>query len=223
MKSMNSIKRSSIILLFAIALLTGFMSVVYRQTANAFSIDLGQIPGLDGLQGLDLSKANTASNVPQGLDPTKADKSDTADNGLQGLDPTKADKSDTADKNAKNSKSDTADTGRENEQASPDRAENFGHLNVMVHTIDLSSSTNPMRSSDFTIHVSGNHLSTTKFPGSEAGTDVKVGAGNYMVTEDMPDGLSIKNGDVNVHFSQDCLGNIQNNEDKTCTITNTIH
>ena len=86
-----------------------------------------------------------------------------------------------------------------------------------------SGISNPIRSSDFTIHVSGNHLSPTKFQGSEAGTDVKVGAGNYMVTEDMPDNLSVKNGDVNVHFSQNCLGDIQNNEDKTCTITNTLH
>ena len=196
---MNSFKKSSIILLFAIALLTGFMSVVYKQTANAFSIDLGQIPGMDRLQGLDLSKAHTA------------------DNGLQGSDPTKADKSDTADK------SDKSDTGLKNEHASPEQAEEFGHLNIMVHTIDLSGISNPIRSSDFTIHVSGNHLSPTKFQGSEAGTDVKVGAGNYMVTEDMPDNLSVKNGDVNVHFSQNCLGDIQNNEDKTCTITNTIH
>jgi hypothetical protein len=184
MKSMNSFKKSSIILLFAIALLTGFMSVVYKQTANAFSIDLGQIPGMDRLQG---------------LDPTKADKSDTAD------------------------KSDKSDTGLNNEHASPEQVEEFGHLNIMVHTIELSGSSNPIRSSDFTIHVSGNHLSPTKFQGSEAGTDVKVGAGNYMVTEDMSDNLSVKNGDVNVHFSQNCLGDIQNNEDKTCTITNTIH
>jgi len=196
---MNSFKKSSIILLFAIALLTGFMSVVYKQTANAFSIDLGQIPGMDRLQGLDLSKAHTA------------------DNGLQGSDPTKADKSDTADK------SDKSDTGLKNEHASPEQAEEFGHLNIMVHTIELSGISNPIRSSDFTIHVSGNHLSPTKFQGSEAGTYVKVGAGNYMVTEDMPDNLSVKNGDVNVHFSQNCLGDIQNNEDKTCTITNTIH
>jgi len=193
MKSMNSFKKSSIILLFAIALLTGFMSVVYKQTANAFSIDLGQIPGMDRLQGSDLSKAHTA------------------DNGLQRSDPTKADKSD------------KSDTGLNNEHASPEQAEEFGHLNIMVHTIELSGSSNPIRSSDFTIHVSGNHLSPTKFQGSEAGTDVKVGAGNYMVTEDMSDNLSVKNGDVNVHFSQNCLGDIQNNEDKTCTITNTIH
>jgi len=193
MKSMNSFKKSSIILLFAIALLTGFMSVVYKQTANAFSIDLGQIPGMDRLRGLDLSKANTA------------------DNGLQGSDPTKADKSD------------RSDTGLNNEHASPEQVEEFGHLNIMVHTIELSGISNPIRSSDFTIHVSGNHLSPTKFQGSEAGTDVKIGAGNYMVTEDMPDNLSVKNGDVNVHFSQNCLGDIQNNEDKTCTITNTIH
>jgi hypothetical protein len=126
------IQKSSIILLFAIALLTGFMSVIYKQPANAFSIDLGQIPGMDGLQGLDLSKAHTA------------------DNGLQGLDPTKADKTDTADK---------SDTGLKNEHASPEQAEEFGHLNIMVDTIDLSGSSNPTRSSDFTIHVSGNHLS----------------------------------------------------------------
>ena len=126
-------------------------------------------------------------------------------------------------KSDKTDKADKSDTGLKNEHASPEQAEEFGHLNIMVHTIDLSGSSNPTRSSDFTIHVSGNHLSTTKFQGSEAGTDVKVGAGNYMVTEDMPDNLSVKKGDVNVHFSQNCLGDIQNNEDKTCTITNTIH
>jgi hypothetical protein len=181
------------------------MSFVYKQTANAFSIDLGQIPGLDGLQGLDLSKANTANN------------------GLQGLDPTKADKTDAADKSDRNSKTDAADKKSNHGQISPENAEKFGHLDVMVNTIDLSGSSRPLQSFDFTIHVIDNPLSPIKFQGSEAGTDVKVGEGNYKVTEDIPDNLSIEKGDVNVHFSQNCLGDIQDNEDKACTITNTIH
>ena len=76
---------------------------------------------MDGLQGLDLSKAYTA------------------DNGLQGLDPTKADKTDTADK---------SDTGLKNEHASPEQAEEFGHLNIMVTQLIFLEALNPIRSCD---------------------------------------------------------------------------
>ena len=54
------------------------------------------------------------------------------------------------------------------------------------------------------------------------GTDVKVGFGNYQVTEDVPDNSNTGEGHMSIHFSQDCSGIMHINEDKTCTITNTI-
>ena len=102
----------------------------------------------------------------------------------------------------------------------------FGHLTVIVNTIDLFNLFKQVKSSDFTVHVisdsDSSQQSHNTFLGSESGTEVKVGTGNYQVTEDISDGSNLANEDVNVHFSQDCLGIMHNNEDKTCKITNTI-
>ena len=101
----------------------------------------------------------------------------------------------------------------------------FGHLTVIVNTIDLFNLFKQVKSSDFTVHVisdSGSQQSQNTFLGSESGTEVKVGTGNYQVTEDISDGSNLADGDVKVHFSQDCSGIMHNNEDKTCKITNTI-
>jgi hypothetical protein len=76
-----------------------------------------------------------------------------------------------------------------------------------------------VQTSDFTVHVSGFQQSPDTFPGSEEVTDVKIGAGNYQVTEEPPNrALS----HIRTTFSQDCSGVIHSNEDKTCTINNTI-
>jgi hypothetical protein len=101
----------------------------------------------------------------------------------------------------------------------------FGHLTVIVNTIDLFNLFKQVKSSDFTVHVisdGSNQQSHNTFLGSEPGTEVKVGVGSYQVTEDISDESNFANGDVNVHFSQDCSGIMHNNEDKTCKITNTI-
>ena len=103
----------------------------------------------------------------------------------------------------------------------------FGHLTVIVNTIDLFNLFKQVKSSDFTVHVIGdsgsNQQSHNTFLGSESGTKVKVGVGNYQVTEDIPDEIdNAINGDGDVHFSKDCSGVMHNNEDKTCKITNTI-
>jgi hypothetical protein len=94
-----------------------------------------------------------------------------------------------------------------------------------VHTQDFfdQAEGNQIHSSDFTIHVSGNQQSPDTFPGSEEGTDVKVGAGNYQVTEDLPDNPNAGGGHTSTKFSQDCSEVMHNKEDKTCIITNTIH
>ncbi len=101
----------------------------------------------------------------------------------------------------------------------------FGHLTVIVNTIDSFNLLKQVKSSDFTVHVisdGNNQQSLNTFAGSESGTEVKVATGNYQVTEDIPSKSNTANADVNVHFSQDCSGIMHNNEDKTCKITNTI-
>jgi hypothetical protein len=65
MKLKNSYSKLSISILFTIALLTGFLSIVYVQRAHAFSIDFSELPGFGDNKGL---------NFLQG---PKGDKGDT--------------------------------------------------------------------------------------------------------------------------------------------------
>src|SRR6476619_41366 len=57
----------------------------------------------------------------------------------------------------------------------------FGHLTVIVNTIDLFNLFKQVKSSDFTVHVisdsGSNQQSHNTFLGSESGTEVKVGTG----------------------------------------------
>lgn len=48
---MNYNRKSSITILFTIALLTGFISVAFKQSALAFSIDFSGLPGFGGNGG----------------------------------------------------------------------------------------------------------------------------------------------------------------------------
>jgi hypothetical protein len=67
MKLMNSNRKILVTVLFNIALLTGFLSIINTQYALAFSIDFNGLPGFRGNQGLDLLKGS------------KGDKGDTGD------------------------------------------------------------------------------------------------------------------------------------------------
>jgi hypothetical protein len=67
--------------------------------------------------------------------------------------------------------------------------------------------------SDFTITVHGNNPSPSSFPGSSAGTAVKLQMGMYSVTEAGPPGY-------NSTLSGDCSGGIMSVETRNCTITN---
>ena len=76
---------------------------------------------------------------------------------------------------------------------------------------------------DFTITVTGNSPSPSVFPGSEEGTLVKLGPGEYNISE------STVNGNT-AQFSGDCIksgdfsaeGNIAKGQSETCTIENTV-
>jgi prealbumin domain-containing protein len=67
--------------------------------------------------------------------------------------------------------------------------------------------------SDFTITVHGNNPSPSSFPGSSAGTAVKLQMGMYSVTVAGPPGY-------NSTLSGDCSGGMMSVETRNCTITN---
>jgi Collagen triple helix repeat (20 copies) len=94
MKLMNSYKKSTITVLFATALLTGFMSVALKQSALAFSIDLSGLPGFSDNGALDFLKGPKGDKGdpgpqgpagPQGIQGDKGDKGDTGATGPQGI------------------------------------------------------------------------------------------------------------------------------------------
>jgi hypothetical protein len=91
----------------------------------------------------------------------------------------------------------------------------FGNLTVIVHTTDESF--RGYQSANFTVHITGNQQSPDTFPGSETGTQVKIGFGSYTVTETPPSLPTL-----GITYSQDCSGVIHPNETKTCTISNYI-
>jgi hypothetical protein len=198
---MDSNSKLPVTVLFTIALLTGFISIAYTQSVHAMSIDPNGLPGIADNPAFDLLKG-------------KGIKGDTKTTGsaaaLSGP------------KDSNGDKVNKGDIAVPNSLSQAEKGMKFGHLTVKVHTVDSFNQLEPIQSSDFTVSVSGNQQSPDTFPGSESGTDVKVGFGNYQVTEDVPDNSNIGGGHMSIHFSQDCSGTMHNGEDKTCTITNTI-
>jgi hypothetical protein len=145
----------------------------------------------------------------------KGDKGDTGAQGEQGPVGKKGDKGDTGATGPQGENGEKGDTGQGIE---------FGHLVVIVHTIDTfhNNDFTGLKSSDFVVHVDGNNQSPDTFPGSEFGTNVKLGFGSYKVTEDTPNSLQGSFHFSNPHFSSDCSGVIHPDETKTCIITNEI-
>ncbi len=84
-------------------------------------------------------------------------------------------------------------------------------LVVFVHAINDDGGS--MKASDFTVTVTAKDPSPAIFSGSEAGTTVTMKNSEYTVTE-----LAVKG--YNVSYSPGCSGRINNNEAKTCVITN---
>ena len=89
---MNSYRKSSITILFTIALLTGFLSIAWIQRAHVFSIDFSGLPGFGDNQGLNFfgikgDKGDTGLQGPHGEKEDKGDKGDKGDIGAQGPGP----------------------------------------------------------------------------------------------------------------------------------------
>ena len=198
---MDSNSKLPVTVLFTIALLTGFISVAYIQSVHALSIDPNGLPGIADNPAFDLLKGKNIKGD------TKTTKSAAALSGP------KDSNGDIVNK---------GDTSVPNLLSQAGKGMKFGHLTVKVHTVDSFNQLEPIQSSDFTVSVSGNQQSPDTFSGSESGTDVKVGFGNYQVTEDVPNISNTGDGHMSIHFSQDCSGIMHNSEDKTCTITNAI-
>jgi hypothetical protein len=91
--------------------------------------------------------------------------------------------------------------------------QNYSHLIVIKHVIndDFGSAT----ANQFTMSVTGSHLSLTAFNGAESpGVDVTLWSGSYGANETAgPSGYAKTLG-------TDCSGTIGVGETKTCTITN---
>jgi hypothetical protein len=229
MKLMNSNRKSSITILFTIALLTGFISVAFKQSALAFSIDFNGLPGFGGNGGLDFLKGPKGDKGDTGATGAQGEQGPKGDTGAQGLAGAKGDKGDKGDTGAQGEQGIQGDTGAtgakgdKGDKGDVGQGIEFSHLVVKVHTIDTfhdNDNTN-VKSSDFVIHVDGNHQSPDTFAGSETGTDVTLGFGSYKVTEDIPLGLQGSNHFSN-QFSNDCSGVIHPDETKTCIVTNFI-
>jgi len=92
---------------------------------------------------------------------------------------------------------------------------------------ESESTTNDLRSlftaNDFIMHVNGNNPFPYEFPGSESGTSILIGAGSYAVTETKPSNPGIAEVVFSANYSKDCTGILKDGENKSCTITNTIH
>ncbi len=84
-------------------------------------------------------------------------------------------------------------------------------LVVFVHVINDDGGA--MKASDFAVTVTAKDPSPAIFSGSETGTTVTMKNSEYKVTE-----LAVKG--YKVSYSPGCSGRINNNEAKTCVITN---
>jgi hypothetical protein len=84
-------------------------------------------------------------------------------------------------------------------------------LVVKKHVVNDNGGTKS--AADFTMNVTGTSVSSSSFAGSESGTTVTLGAGNYNVDETAVSGYTKS-------LSTDCVGKIAYGESKTCTITN---
>lgn len=92
----------------------------------------------------------------------------------------------------------------------------FGNLRVISRVIYPIGYQPIYDSADFAETVSGQYYDAdpSNFVGSDIGTNVKVGIGEYMVTENTPD------PQFDVFYSSDCSGTMRQGETKECTITN---
>jgi hypothetical protein len=115
LKLMNSNYKSSLSVLSTIALLTGFLSIAYIQSAHAFSIDFSGLPGFGDSQGLNFFKGSKGDTGPAG---PKGDTGAQGEQGLKGDTGATGAKGDTGAQGEQGLKGDTGATGAQGEQGS---------------------------------------------------------------------------------------------------------
>lgn len=92
-------------------------------------------------------------------------------------------------------------------------AQRSGHLTVIKHVNHPNGGT--AAASEFTMSVSGTHVSTPSFPGNDTeGTTVTLDPGEFSVGETGPNGYSLYSN------AGTCSGTIGSNGNLTCTKTN---
>jgi hypothetical protein len=220
---MRSIHKFSITLVLTIALLTGSLSMSSLHSVNAFSIDFSGIHGFDGNSGLNILKGlqgplgltgATGPQGPPGFNGTQGPQGLTGNTGPQGIQGPLGLTGATGPQGPPGFNGTQGPQGIQGIQGPSGPGIEFGNLTVIVHTIDESF--RGYQSANFTVHITGNQQSPDTFPGSETGTQVKIGFGSYTVTETPPITT------LSITYSQDCSGVIHPNETKTCTISNYI-
>lgn len=85
------------------------------------------------------------------------------------------------------------------------------HLIVKKHVINNNGGSK--LAGNFTMNVTGTHVSDDSFAGDEDGTNITLDAGSYSVDESTSSGYTKSLG-------EDCSGTIANGQTKTCTVTN---
>lgn len=85
------------------------------------------------------------------------------------------------------------------------------HLTVVKHVINDNGG--DAKAEDFTMFVSATNVNEPSFDGTESGTTVTLNRGFYTVTENELSGYAAS-------YSAGCSGTIDNDQTKTCTITN---
>jgi hypothetical protein len=231
---------TSILLLFtAAATVTADNNHDWRLNAHGRSIDIdicirctSTIPGPPGPQGPPGLQGETGPPGPQGeqgppgeqgIPGEKGEKGDKGDPGEQGPPGPQGEIGPQGlhgEQGTQGQQGQRGPQGEQGEQGPPgpqgEQGEGveFGQLIVTTHTIGGG----PLQTSDFTVHVDGNHQSPDTFPASETGVVVTLGWGSYKVTETTP------NPSVGfpyaTSYSEDCTGVIHPDETKRCTITN---
>jgi hypothetical protein len=191
--------KSSIIVLFSVALLTGFISVTYTQPILALS------PGDGGHNGRDGDRGDGGHN---GRDGDRGDRGDGGHNGRDG------DRGDRGDGGHNGRDGDRGDNGRDDDRGNGDDSgttgQPIGFLNIKKNVVGDNKP-----ASDFRLNIVGNNPSKTAISGSPDGVDVIVGEGYYKVTEQPINGYTAT-------YSEGCEGDINMNPQREfCVVTNT--
>jgi hypothetical protein len=200
--------KSSLVVLFSVALLTGFISVA--NTKPIFASPLGGID-LGDLTGQPWSGGGNGPAGTPGEPWSGGDDGPDRDRGDRGDDGPDRDRGDEGDNGPDSDRGDEGDNGPDSDRDnSGTTGEPIGFLNIKKNVVG-----GDRPASNFMLNIEGNNPSKTVVDGSAVGVDVIVGEGDYRVTEQPITGYTTT-------YSEGCEGDISmNSQREFCVVTNT--